>query len=75
MVSQPEVMRVVVVGRVPRLRRNTHWHKDVSFDSPLLLEMVKGVLGKGGLFVESPVEDDCLTWLTGSSTQVTTCLH
>ncbi len=58
---------IIFVGRVLRLRRNTHWQDIASFDSLLSL----GILGKGGLFVVPPLED-CLTGLTRSSTQAGT---
>ncbi len=38
------------------------------FPMKLLMAMASGILGKGGLFVAPPLED-CLTGLTGSSTQ------
>ncbi len=60
----------VFVGRVLRLRRNTHWQKNASFDSLLSRAGLGVILGKGGLFVTPPL--DCLTGLTGSSTRAGT---
>ena len=52
-------MIVFVVGRVLRLRRNTHRHQYASFDS---------LLSRSGLghcsFVVTPPEEDYLTGLT-----------
>ncbi len=53
----------VNVGRVLRLRRNTHWHNHFNFDS-LLSRVGLGILGKGGLFVA--LEE----WLTAELTIV-----
>ncbi len=69
--SHTSCLAYVIVGRVLRLRRNTHCHKDASFDS-LLSRAGLGHLGKGwivrSICVAPPLED-CLTGLTGSSTQ------
>ena len=42
-----------------------------AIGAPLIPERSGGILGKGGLFVAPPLED-CLTGLTGSSTQAGT---
>ena len=39
-------LKVLLFSRILRLRRNTHWHKDASFDS-LLFRAGLGHLGKG----------------------------
>ena len=59
-------MATSFTGRVLRLRRNTHWHQNASLTAYCPV-MAYGILRKGGLFVAPPLED-CLTWLTGSST-------
>ncbi len=77
----------VVVGRVLRLRRNTHWQQNASFDS-LLSHAGLGHLKEGwivrdittrrlpywanGLFFVAPSLEDCLTGLSGSSNRAGT---
>ncbi len=52
----------VFVGRLLRLRRNTHWPEYASFDS-LISRAGLGNFGKGWI-----VRDTTTTGLTGSST-------
>ncbi len=65
-----KVLNDVIVGRVLRLRRITHWQLCASFES-LLSPAGLRHLGKGGLLVASPLED-CLNGLSGSSTRAGT---
>ncbi len=60
---------LVVVG-ILRLRQNTRWQQNASFDG-LLSRAGLGHLGKGRLFVATPLED-YLTGLMGSSTRAGT---
>ena len=57
-------MMVLFVGRVLRLRRNTHWHKDVNFDSLHVPCWLRGISGKVEFYVPY--------WATGSSTRAGT---
>ena len=58
----------VIVVRVLRLGRIAHWQGDTSFDSLYFPVLAQDILGKGELLVAPPLAD-CLTGLTGSSTQ------
>ena len=59
------------IGRFLRLRWNTHCCNNASFDS-LLYRAGLGQLGKGWIVRGTTTIEDCLTGLTGSSTQVGT---
>ncbi len=50
-------------GRVLRLRRNTHWHYYTNVDRLISLKVAQDILGQGGVFVASRLED-CLIGLT-----------
>ncbi len=66
---------IFIIGRVLRLRRNTHWHEYSSFDS-LLSRAGFGNVGKGCILCGTttiPFLTGCLTGLTGSSTQAGRC--
>ena len=59
------------VGRVVRLRRNTHLHQNASFDS-LLSRAGLGHLGNGWIVRGTITRINCLSGLTGPSTQAGT---
>ena len=67
----PAINKLILFVSVLRLRRNTHWQQNDSFDS-LLSRAGLGHLGKGWLVRGTPTTyvEDCLTGLTGSSTRV-----
>ena len=61
---------IIVICSVLRLRRNTHWQQNVSFDSLLSL----GRLGKGCIFRDTTTRRLPYSANAGSSTRAGTLL-